>query len=69
MMWRKLRRRFKFGKPLKFEGIGEKIKTEIQEFRLADIGHHINRSAISKLASGQFLKIKKLFIKISEILF
>jgi len=43
------------------EGMGTKIKTEIQEFRIADFGIHIIRTALAKMPAGRFDELRKIF--------
>ncbi|MDO8592986.1 MAG: DEAD/DEAH box helicase family protein [bacterium] len=43
------------------EGAGAKVKTEIKEFRLADFGVSIARTALSAISAGQFSELKKIF--------
>lgn len=41
--------------------VGEKAKTEIKEFKFADLGRHVIRTALMKTPSGQFNELSKIF--------
>ncbi len=49
------------------EGAGVKVKTETQEFRFADLGTNIIRIALTKISTGQFNKLKKIFGNIEAV--
>ena len=42
-------------------GTGIKAKTEIREFKIADLGMHIVRTALAKIPAGRFDELKKIF--------
>jgi len=43
------------------DGVGTKIKTEIREFILTDLGSHVIRTALAKISVGRFDELKKIF--------
>ncbi|MDO8639835.1 MAG: DEAD/DEAH box helicase family protein [bacterium] len=49
------------------EGVGTKVRTEIREFRIAEFGAHIGRTALNKIPAGQFYELKKIFGNIESI--
>ena len=48
-------------------GAGIKAKTEIREFKIADLGMHIIRTALAKIPAGRFDELKKIFGNIESI--
>src|SRR3989338_8922099 len=48
-------------------GAGIKAKTEIREFKIADLGMHIIRNALAKIPAGRFDELKKIFGNIESI--
>jgi|GEM_PF-29317 len=42
-------------------GVGEKAKTEIKEYKFADLGMHVIRTALMKTPSGQFDELRRIF--------
>ena len=48
-------------------GAVTKVKTEVQEFCLADFGVHIIRIALNKISSGRFDELKKIFGNIESV--
>lgn len=46
---------------------GVKAKTEIREFKLADFGMHIIRTALTKIPVGRFNELKKIFGNIESV--
>lgn len=42
-------------------GAGEKARIEIRDYKVADLGTHILRTALAKIPAGQFDELKKIF--------
>jgi len=42
-------------------GVGIKAKIEIRDFKIADLGTHIVRTALAKIPAGRFDELKKIF--------
>lgn len=42
-------------------GIGVKAKIEIRDYKIADLGMHIVRTALAKIPTGRFNELKKIF--------
>jgi type III restriction enzyme len=49
------------------EEAGVKVKTEIQEFKIAGFGIHIVRSALARIPAGRFDELRKIFGNIESI--
>lgn len=49
------------------EGVGIKVKTEVRDFRITDLGSHIGRTALNKIPTGQFCELKKIFGNLESI--
>ena len=49
------------------ESAGTKVKTEIREFRIADFGTYIIRTALAKIPAGRFDELRKIFGNIESV--
>lgn len=49
------------------EYVGVKIKIEIKEFHLLEFGTHVIRTALSKIPSGRFNELKKIFGNLESV--
>ena len=48
-------------------GAGVKAKIEIRDYKIADLGRHIVRTALAKMPAGRFDELKKIFGNIESI--
>ena len=48
-------------------GVGVKAKIETREYKIADFGTHIVRTALAKIPAGRFDKLKKIFGNIESV--
>ncbi|PIR46876.1 MAG: type III deoxyribonuclease [Candidatus Vogelbacteria bacterium CG10_big_fil_rev_8_21_14_0_10_45_14] len=48
-------------------GVGVKVKIEIRNYKIADFGLHIVRTALAKIPAGRFDELKKIFGNIESV--